>query len=295
MEIVQAVKKLNSISRERLNFRRRPILCSTLYRNPMQVSNFGGTFDQLFLRLFLSNFHRRCLSTSSIPWCKKVKNDQKLKSRGSCLNAFVSAKKLVQNHHFLFEMMGNETKVFFAHGNNVREKLIMTRKILLVVLARKILSVVLVKNVLFTSGLMTLWSDFWTPQKMHRHRYKKVGSLKAVMVLLNKNGIVSVTALETLHLRSTIAGWGSTACFIFLKFDEKTAVDSFEIPTWRLCYSIRSGRSIVSTSTEHLVTLYAEKKRKRAGQSRCVRKVDNDWVKQATHIPFIPIAKESYV
>ena len=34
---------------------------------------------------FLWNFHRRCLSTSSRPWCKKVKNDQKLKSRGSCL------------------------------------------------------------------------------------------------------------------------------------------------------------------------------------------------------------------
>ena len=27
-------------------------------------------------------FHKRCLSTFSIPWCKKVKNDQKLKSRG---------------------------------------------------------------------------------------------------------------------------------------------------------------------------------------------------------------------
>ena len=52
----------------------------------MQASNFGGTFDQLFLRIFLENFHRRCLSTSSIPWCKKVENDQKLKSRGgSCL------------------------------------------------------------------------------------------------------------------------------------------------------------------------------------------------------------------
>ena len=32
----------------------------------------------------LWNFHRRCLSTSSMPWCKKVENDQKLKSRGSC-------------------------------------------------------------------------------------------------------------------------------------------------------------------------------------------------------------------
>ena len=34
---------------------------------------------------FLCDFHTRCLSGFSIPWCKKVKNDQKLKSRGSCL------------------------------------------------------------------------------------------------------------------------------------------------------------------------------------------------------------------
>ena len=37
------------ISRERLNFRGRPFLCTTLYRNLMQARNFGGTFDQLFL------------------------------------------------------------------------------------------------------------------------------------------------------------------------------------------------------------------------------------------------------
>ena len=45
-------KKLNSISRARLNFRRRPILCTTLYRNLLQASNFGGAFDQLFLWIF---------------------------------------------------------------------------------------------------------------------------------------------------------------------------------------------------------------------------------------------------
>ena len=56
MEIVQAVKKLNSISRARLNFRRRPILCTTLYRNPIQASNFVGTFDQLFLWIFYAIF-----------------------------------------------------------------------------------------------------------------------------------------------------------------------------------------------------------------------------------------------
>ena len=54
----------------------------------MQASNFGGTFDQLFLWIFLWNFHRKCLSTYSILWCKKVKNDQKLKSRGSCQTSY---------------------------------------------------------------------------------------------------------------------------------------------------------------------------------------------------------------
>ena len=32
------------------------VLCTTLYRNPMQVSNFGGTFDQLFLWIFYEIF-----------------------------------------------------------------------------------------------------------------------------------------------------------------------------------------------------------------------------------------------
>ena len=35
---------LNSISRAGLNFRRRPVLCTTLYRNLTQASNFGNTF-----------------------------------------------------------------------------------------------------------------------------------------------------------------------------------------------------------------------------------------------------------
>ena len=56
LAIVQAVKKLNSISREGFNFRRRPILCTTLYRNLTQASNFGGTFDQHFLCIFNAIF-----------------------------------------------------------------------------------------------------------------------------------------------------------------------------------------------------------------------------------------------
>ena len=32
------------------------VLCKTLYRNPMQASNFGGIFDQLFLCIFYEIF-----------------------------------------------------------------------------------------------------------------------------------------------------------------------------------------------------------------------------------------------
>ena len=47
---------LNSISREQLNFRRRPILCTTLYRNPIQANNSGGSFDQLSVEFFYALF-----------------------------------------------------------------------------------------------------------------------------------------------------------------------------------------------------------------------------------------------
>ena len=79
-------KKVKSISWARLNFRRRPFLCTTLYRNLMQASNFGGTFDQFFLWTFLWNFHRRCLSSVFIPWCKKSQKSPKTQIKGgSCL------------------------------------------------------------------------------------------------------------------------------------------------------------------------------------------------------------------
>ena len=81
MEIVQRVKKVkfNLASAIELS---ETVLCTTLYKNPMQVSNFDGAFDQLFLWIYLRNFHGRCLSTLSIPWCKKVKNDQNLNQGG---------------------------------------------------------------------------------------------------------------------------------------------------------------------------------------------------------------------
>ena len=52
MEIVQAVKEFNLISWVRLSFRRRPILCTALFRNPIQASHFGRSIDQLFLWTF---------------------------------------------------------------------------------------------------------------------------------------------------------------------------------------------------------------------------------------------------
>ena len=49
-----------------------------------KASNFGGTFSQLLLWIFLWNFQKwRCLSTSFIIiMVQKVKSDHKLKSRG---------------------------------------------------------------------------------------------------------------------------------------------------------------------------------------------------------------------
>ena len=56
MEIDQAVEKFNSISREQLNFQIWPILCTTLYRNPIPAINFGALFDQIFLWIFYATF-----------------------------------------------------------------------------------------------------------------------------------------------------------------------------------------------------------------------------------------------
>ena len=82
MEIVQAVKKLNSISPARLNFFGDGRFCvqlcrETLRKRATSVAHLNNVYFEFFM-----HFHRRCLSTLSIPWRKKVKHDQKLKSRG---------------------------------------------------------------------------------------------------------------------------------------------------------------------------------------------------------------------
>ena len=49
-------KKLNSISWARLNFRRRPILCTTLYRNLKQTSNFVANLTNFSFEFFCEIF-----------------------------------------------------------------------------------------------------------------------------------------------------------------------------------------------------------------------------------------------
>ena len=86
MEIVQRLEKLNSISRARLNFRRRPFCVQLCIETFCQRATSVAHLTNFSFDFFLWYSHRRCLFTSAIQWCKKVKNDQKLKSRGPALN-----------------------------------------------------------------------------------------------------------------------------------------------------------------------------------------------------------------
>ena len=86
MEIVQAVKKLNSISRERLNFRRRPILCTTLYRNPMQASNFGAPLTNFSFEFFYKIFTEDASLPLLYDGAKKSKMTKNSNQGGPALN-----------------------------------------------------------------------------------------------------------------------------------------------------------------------------------------------------------------
>ena len=68
-----------------MKFRRLPILCTTLYRNPMQVSNVGGTFDQLFLSLFYEIFTEDASLLLIYHGAKKSNMTTNSNQGGSCL------------------------------------------------------------------------------------------------------------------------------------------------------------------------------------------------------------------
>ena len=86
----QGVPALNSILRERVNFRRRPILCTALYRNPIKASNFGGTFDQLFFWIFLMQFSQifPLLFYTMVQKSQKMTKKSNQEGGGSYLNSW---------------------------------------------------------------------------------------------------------------------------------------------------------------------------------------------------------------
>ena len=82
---------LNSISREWLNFWRRSILCTTLYRNPMQASNSVAHLTnfsfEFFYKIFTEDASLRLLYHGA-KRSKMTKNsNQRGGGGGSCLKA----------------------------------------------------------------------------------------------------------------------------------------------------------------------------------------------------------------
>ena len=128
MELLQAIKRLNSILRARLNFRRRQILCTTLYRIPTQASNFGGPFDQLLLWVIYAFFSRRCLLTFSTKNSKTpTKDGTYLKKVGFWLDLpqffRIDTWCLILNSHLLFVPLctgGIQISVYtFSHSTTL--------------------------------------------------------------------------------------------------------------------------------------------------------------------------------
>ena len=104
MEIVQAVKKLNSIWRERLNFLRRPNLCAFVQKPiHVQASNFGSSFDQLFLWNFFMQFSHKIPLYFFYTMVQKSKKWPKTQIEGSCLKKFTKQRLILktQKQRFL--------------------------------------------------------------------------------------------------------------------------------------------------------------------------------------------------
>ena len=112
--MVQAVKRFNSISRARLNFRRRPILSAILYRNPIHaklrwhiwptfLGNFYAVFTGDAFLLFL--YHGAKQS-------KMTKNSNQ-GGGGSCLKNLHCAVHWKPNDHEAKNLQSNSRERFF--------------------------------------------------------------------------------------------------------------------------------------------------------------------------------------
>ena len=89
-------KKLNSISRERLNFRRRPFLCTTLYRNLTQLRwHIWPTFPWIFYEIFTED------ASLLVLYCKRVKDDQKRKGGPALIHALAMTSQTSKIYTFM--------------------------------------------------------------------------------------------------------------------------------------------------------------------------------------------------
>ena len=79
MRIFKAVLDLKWFPRSRLSYRRRSTLFSTVFIENQHkgATSAGGTSDELFLWINFAVFTQDA-SLLSLPWWKKVKNDQKI-------------------------------------------------------------------------------------------------------------------------------------------------------------------------------------------------------------------------
>ena len=66
-------KKLNSLSRARLNFRRWPILCTTMYRNLYKPATSVAHLTNFSFEFFM-RFSQKMPNYAFILWCKKKKS-----------------------------------------------------------------------------------------------------------------------------------------------------------------------------------------------------------------------------
>ena len=108
MKMVERVKKVNSISQARLNFQRRPILCTTLYGNPIQARNFGVAFHQYFCTIFTEDASLTLLYLGA-----KSQKGPKTQIKGSCLVPIFLLFKLGQERN---ERMGmKRRKIISLH------------------------------------------------------------------------------------------------------------------------------------------------------------------------------------
>ena len=100
INIVQAIKKLNSISRARFNFRRQPILCTSCMETSCKGAAWVANLTNFSFELCYDVFTEDASLFFPYHGARKVKDDQKLKSRGPALTSVVAFSSIFQSNFF---------------------------------------------------------------------------------------------------------------------------------------------------------------------------------------------------